>query len=74
MVPRHQNRWTNCSCYFFSWPVFSCLIQLLTSKNACVLQWDLESITGLLVARKSIDTLDTRGFEINYYVMFLNWS
>jgi hypothetical protein len=28
----------------------------------------------LLVAQKSIDTLDMRGFEINYYVMFLNWS
>jgi hypothetical protein len=43
-----------------------------TSKNARALQRDLESITGLLVARKSIDTLDTRGFEINYYVIFLN--
>jgi hypothetical protein len=26
----------------------------------------LESIIGLPVVRKSIDTLDTRGFEINY--------
>jgi hypothetical protein len=44
----------------------------ITSKNAHALQYDLESITRLVVARKSIDTLDIRGFEINYYVMFLN--
>jgi hypothetical protein len=45
---------------------------IITSKNTRALQRDLESKTRLLVARKSIDTLDMRGFEINYYVMFLN--
>jgi hypothetical protein len=40
-----------------------------TSKNVRALRRDLESITGLLVARKSIDTLDTRWFGINYYVI-----
>jgi hypothetical protein len=54
---------------------------IITSKNVCVLQWDLESITGLLVARKSIETLDTRGFEcyvsqliLRFYFSHTTWT